>query len=229
MANTPNLMTRVVTSRPRLEEFLSLAGMAGPVVLVIVNLTVALLTPGYSFIRDSISSLAWTPLGWLQTIGFVVIGLLTELFVADLFFSIRGIRGFRIGVALIVLLGLGLILIGIFHTDPAHGPHTVEGEIHGVTAKAMFLLFPAACLLIAPSLPKYRLWKPFFIYSLVAAIVAIGLLLSTVCIPEESTFGLFERALVVDEILWLEIVAIWLFRVSLRMGSLKFGRRQSKR
>ncbi len=217
MAHTQTLMTRPAVLGLGLKEILSLAGIAGPVVLVIVNYIVALSTPGYSLIKDSISSLAWAPLGCVQTVGFVVIGLLTELFAADLFFSIRGVRGFRFVVVLIVLSGFGLILIGIFHADPDNGLHTIQGAIHGVMAKIVFWSIPIAIFLIAPSLRKDHYWKPLFVYSLAAAIVATVLLISNIWIPEDSKFGLLERVLVADEILWLEIVAIWLFRLTLRM------------
>jgi Protein of unknown function (DUF998) len=217
MSYAANLMTRPIVGRLGLNGILALAGIAGPLVLVIMDSVAALATPGYSLIRDSISSLAWTKLGFVQTIGFLVIGLLVELFVAGLLFSIRGAKGFGFGIALIAVFGFGLLLVGAFHTDPAGGMHTLEGTIHGIVAKTIFWLFPAAALLIAPSLRKNPFWKSLFIYSIIASIVAVGLMISTLWMPEEnSKFGLFERGLVADEILWVEIMAIWLFRLSLR-------------
>ncbi len=89
---------------------LALAGVLGPVVLVIGDLSAALSNPQYNLVRDSISSLALTSMGWLQTIGFLSIGLLVEIFVAGLLFNIRGVRGFRYSIFLLVLFGFGLLL-----------------------------------------------------------------------------------------------------------------------
>jgi hypothetical protein len=214
---TTNLMTRPVTGRLSLTGFLALAGILGPCILVIADLLAGLTAHQYNFIRDSISSLAWTRLGWIQTIGFLAIGLLVELFVAGLFFSIRGRRGFGFGLTILVLFGFGLLMIGAFHTDPAGGAHTIEGTIHGLAAKTIFWFFPAASLLIAPSLKAERFWKNLFIYSIGAALFAIILMISSLWLAENNTwFGLFERILVADEIIWVAIMAIWLLRLSLK-------------
>lgn len=63
---------------------LALAGVVGPIVLIIANLIASFSVSDYNPIRDSISSLAWTPMGWLQSIGFLAIGLLVEVFAVGL-------------------------------------------------------------------------------------------------------------------------------------------------
>ena len=68
---------------------LAWAGIIGPLVLVALDITAAISQPKYSLIKDSISALGLTSLGWIQTIGFVVFGLLVEIFTAGLFLNIR--------------------------------------------------------------------------------------------------------------------------------------------
>ncbi|MFC2023034.1 hypothetical protein ACFLTL_02645, partial [Chloroflexota bacterium] len=68
-------------------SLLALAGIIAPIVLITANLIASFSVSGYSLIHDSISSLAWTPMGWLQTISFLAAGLLIEVFVAGLLFS----------------------------------------------------------------------------------------------------------------------------------------------
>ena len=63
----------------------ALAGITGPIIFISANITASFSNPVYSFIQDSISGLALTPMGWLQTIGFLVVGLLGEVFVVGLF------------------------------------------------------------------------------------------------------------------------------------------------
>lgn len=196
---------------------LALTGVVAPVIFIIANLTAAFLSPGYKFIRDSISSLALTPLGWVQTIAFMLMGLLIEAFVVGLILSIRGRWGFRLGAGILVFFGFGVLLVGAFHTDPAGGPHTVEGMIHGVVAAAVFWLFPIASLLIAYDLRKELYWKGFFVYTIIASVIALALLLARVWLPSElSWFGLYERILALDELIWVEVVAVRLLRLSLR-------------
>ena len=83
---------------------LALAGIAGPLVLIALDLTAAFAMPKYDVIRDTISSLALTSMGWIQTIGFLVIGLLIEIFTAGLFLNIKRRRGFGFGILLLALL-----------------------------------------------------------------------------------------------------------------------------
>ncbi len=211
-----NLMVRPLVKKLSISGFLALAGMAGPVVLVITDMTTGLTAPGYNYIHDSISSLAWTRFGFVQTVGFLAIGLLVELFVAGLFFNVRGRRGFGFGLALLAVFGFGLLLVGAFHTNPAEGPSTVEGTIHGYAAKSIFWFFPVAAGLIATSLKNDPYWKPLFIYTIAAAGIAVALMISSIFLSESSWFGLFERILVADEIIWVEVMAYRLLRLSLK-------------
>jgi hypothetical protein len=214
---TPNLLTRPVAGKLSLSGFLALAGMIGPCILVVTDAVTGLAAPEYSFMRDSISSLAWTRLGWLQTIGFLAIGLLVELFVAGLFFNLRGRRGFGFGLAVLVLFGFGLLMIGAFHTDLASATRTIEGMIHGNVAKIIFWLFPAACVLIAPSLNIDTFWKALSKYTFVAAGISVVLMVASIWLADGSDwFGLFERILVADEIFWVEVMGIWLLRYSFK-------------
>jgi hypothetical membrane protein len=213
-------LAKSVSGDPGLNIVLALAGIVGPIMLVVADMIVAFSDPGYNLIRHSISSLAWARLGWVQTIGFLAIGLLVELFVAGLYLNIRGVRGFGFGIGLLAVFGFGLLLIGAFHTDPAVGPSTVEGTIHGAAAKTIFWLFPIATLLISPSLRRDRRWRRLFIYSIAAAAFAVVFMILSVRLPPDlKWFGLLERILVADEIIWVEVMAISLLFLRLKHGS----------
>jgi len=203
---------------------LALAGVVGPIVLVASDLVAAISAPSYNLIHDSISSLAWSPMGWLQSIGFLAIGLLVEIFAAGLFVSISEARGFRLGIALLVCFGFGLLLIGAFRADPTGSPHTVQGTIHTIAAAAVFSIFPIASLLMALSVRKDPYWKGLFIYTVVATGLAFALEIGHLSLPTKlSWFGLYERILVANTAIWVEIMAIRLLRLSLD-GSRRFKR-----
>ncbi|MFH1639164.1 MAG: DUF998 domain-containing protein [Chloroflexota bacterium] len=196
---------------------LALSGVAGPLVLIITDLTAAFSEPGYNLIRDSISHLALTPMGWVQTIGFLAIGLLVEIFVAGLLFGIRGKRGFGLSIGLLVCFGFGLLLIGAFRMDPVGTAPTIEGTIHTVTATTAFWIFPGALLLLAPSLRNDPFWRKLFNYTIDTCVVAFALIAGWSFLPDQASwFGLYERILVANMVIWIEVMAIWLLRLSLR-------------
>ena len=198
-------------------SILALAGVVGPVVLIVADLVAAFSRPTYDFIRDSISSLALTPMGWVQTIGFLSIGLLIEIFVAGLLLNIRGRFGFGLGVGLLACFGFGLLLIGAFQTDPVGGLRTIEGTIHGVAAAAILWLFPIAISLLLPSLRNDPYWQGMFPYTVVTIMFALILAIGRLFLPAQLRwFGLYERVLVANAVIWVEVVAIRLLLLSLR-------------
>ena len=211
-----NSRLRSIIGPLNIYSFLAVAGIVGPVVLIITNLTAAFSVSGYSLIRDSISSLAWTSMGWLQSIGFLVVGLLVEVFAAGLLFSIRGGRGFRFGIGLLVCFGFGLLMIGAFREDSTGSPHTIQGIIHGVTTAIVFSVFPIASLLIGLSLRKDPYWKGLFPHTIATTGLASAFVIGHLFLLDQlSWLGLYERVLVANIVIWVEIMAIKLLRLSL--------------
>ena len=207
--------SRSIIGPLRICNILALAGLVGPSIFIVTDLTAAISQPEYSAIRDSISSLAWSPMGWLQTIGFIIVGLLVEVFAVGLFFSIHGGRGFGLGIGLLVFFGFGLLLIGAFHTDLIGGQQTTEGLIHTVAAKVTFSIFPIASILIAFSLRKDSRWKGFLVHTAVTSSLAMALVIGHLWLPDElSWFGLYERILVANTVVWVAIIAIHCLRLS---------------
>jgi hypothetical protein len=199
-------------------SFLALAGMIAPVFLGVADLIAGINTPGYNPLKDSISSLALSPYGWMQTIGFLVLGLLVELFAAGLLFSVRSRYGFRFGIAILVWFGFELLLLGAFHTDIS-GVSTLEGMIHGWAAKTVFWLFPLVCILIASSLKNDTNWKNLYKYNRVTAVLGLILAFTGILtLGGFEWFGLYERILVYNVIIWLEVVSFRVLRLSLQRG-----------
>ncbi len=208
-----------VLKRMNVHSLLAFAGMAGPLVLAATDFTAAISSPDYNYIKDSISSLALTSLGWIQTIGFLAIGLLVEIFTAGLLYNMKRARGFHLGIALMVFFGFAMLLIGAFHTDPVGAERTIEGKIHGFTASAAFWIFPAALLAMAPSIKNDPAWKNIFKYTNVTAILAIVFVITIWLMPDEAAwFGLSERILVANMIIWVEVAAVKLLLLSIKRG-----------
>lgn len=197
-------------------SFLAVAGMTGPLVLIIAEAVAASSAGHYNIVSNSISSLALTPMGYVQTIGFLTIGLLVEVFTAGLLFSVRASRGFHLGIVCLVFMGFGMLLIGAFHTDPVGAPDTVEGIIHSIAASIVFWLFPVVSLLMAPSFRRDLHWQDFFKYTLVTSGIALVLVIIVAVLEDSASwFGLAERICVANMIVWVEVIAIRLFLLSL--------------
>ena len=194
----------------------ALVGIVGPIVVIAGDLAASLSTPGYSSIRDSVSSLALTGIGWLQSICFLAMGLLLEIFVAGLFFNIRRVRGFHLGIVILALCGFLLMLIAAFRMDAPGGPRTTAGIIHTVSSYGLGLLFPFAILSLAPSLKSTPNWKNIFIYTLVGSVLALVLIIGAFFIEQTGWFGLYERIIILNGLVWVEVVAIHFLRLLLR-------------
>jgi len=195
----------------------ALVGIIGPIVVVVGDLAASLSTPDYSLVRDSVSSLALTGIGWLQSICFLAMGLLLEIFVAGLFFNIRRARGFHAGIILLALCGFVLMLIAAFHMDaPETELPTTAGIIHTISSYGLGLLFPIAVLSLAPSLKSTPNWKNIFVYTLIAGILAFGLIVGAFFTEQTGWFGLYERIIILNALVWVEVVAIHFLRLLLR-------------
>ena len=218
MSNLQDIVNRPVLGKLGLGGILSIAGLIGPVIFLFTEyFTFFNAQYNNDFIHYSISSLAWTRFGWVQTIGFLTWGLLVEIFAAGVFFTLKGARGFGISLALLMFFGFGLLLVGSFHTDVGLDKHTVDGLIHNYAAKAIFWLFPVAAVSIIPTLRQNKLLKQLWLYSLISALLAVILMICIQTFAERrGWFGLFERLLEADAVIWIEILAVWVFRSSLR-------------
>jgi hypothetical membrane protein len=204
-----------MSKRLNIHSVPALVGIVGPIVVIIGDLAASLSTPGYSLVRNSVSSLALEPIGWLQSICFLAMGLLLEIFVAGLFFNIRRARGFHAGIVLLALCGFVLMLIATFHMDHS-GATTIDGTIHTIASYGLGLLFPIAILSLAPSLKSTPNWKGIFIYTLIAGVLALALIMGALFAEQRGWFGLYERIIILNALVWVEVVAIHFLRVLLR-------------
>jgi len=193
----------------------AIVGIVGPVVVIIGDLIASLSVPGYSPIRDSVSSFAWTSLGWIQTICFLAMGLLWEIFTAGLYFTIRRARGFHVGIVLFALCGFVLMLIAAFHMGHTGAP-PVDGTIHTISSYGLGLLFPVAILSLAPSLKNTPDWKNIFIYTIIAGVLAFALILGALFTEQSGWFGLYERIIILNALVWVEVVAIHFLRMLMK-------------
>ena len=136
------------------------SGVIGPLLLVVVFSIEGAIRPDYDPKRVFVSQLSLGEGGWLQIANFVISGLLIVAFAFGLRRVMSSGQTSRWGPILIGLVGLGLIVSGVFVTDPALGyppgtprgltQHpTLHGSIHLLGALLVFAGLPIASFVFA--------------------------------------------------------------------------------
>lgn len=189
---------------------LLLGGSANVIFITVFSLLGAL-APSYDFMRNTISSLEWSPLGYAQQINFVVFGLLLATFAYALRVELVGGRG-AVAIPLFQLAGAGAVIgDGLFTRDPGH--MTCDLVAFNSTLIVLFLF---AWRFWGD--PRWRGW------TLYTVATAVGMMscLTAFGIANHSggLAGLFERLAVVIKAAWsVAFVSRLLFGNSLRPGA----------
>jgi hypothetical protein len=150
------------------------------ILLVLLHFIKAELDPSWRMI----SEYAIGKHGWIMVIAFLI----WALAYASLFFSIRsqiqGLSG-KIGLALLLISSLGLLIAGIFVTDPitvSREEATTSGMLHGLGG-SLGLAMPFSAVLVSWALLKNPNWVPVRKAVLWSAVLAVtGFLISIISI-----------------------------------------------
>jgi hypothetical membrane protein len=192
---------------------LALAGVIAPIMLLITSLLATSYATNYNVFRNSISDLELTPGGYIQVIGLIIDGVLVEAFITGLALNVQRKRDFSLAIGCLAIFGLGLFVLGAFKPNPT----SVSGTVHLVTAFSIFGLFPFALFFMLPSLRQDSNWQGIFAYTVIAGLLGLGLDLSRLFMPGIlNLFGLYERVLIFNAVVWFEVVAIWLLLLTVR-------------
>src|SRR5438270_12739199 len=109
------------TDQSLVTRFLIAGGAIGPLLFMIALLIEGATRPGYSAWHNYGSSLSLSDQGWMQIVNFLVCGLLSLCFAVGLRQVFRQGKGSTWGPILLGLFGLGLVVAGLFVTDPSLG------------------------------------------------------------------------------------------------------------
>jgi Protein of unknown function (DUF998) len=210
-----------------LTRWLLACGVIGPVLFVVTFGIAGAIRPGYDPMRVFVSQLSLGDQGWLQIANFVVSGLLILAFAFGLRRLVSSGRASRWGPILVGLVGLGMVVSGVFVTDPALGyppgapPGLTQnpswhGVLHLVGAFFVFGGLPAAAFVFARRFGA-EADRPWMIYSTASA---VGLLLfyfaATVAASSagslNSVAGLLQRVSIGIGFAWIALLAARLMR-----------------
>ena len=150
------------------------------------------------------SGLALGPYGWVQTLTFVLSGILLMLFAAGLHLGTK--RGSWIGPALLFTAGAAMALMG-FETDPIRrtGPRTLPGLIHDLAFVLFVLALLAAFFFLWRRFREDPPWRGHGRHTLATGMIATSLL----PLPGVAYYLFIAVVLV-----WFEATALRLWRLS---------------
>jgi hypothetical membrane protein len=209
--------TAFVAERSRTGWLLT-AGVIGPIFFVVVFLVEGWIRPNYDAQRMFISQLSLTGDGWQQIGNFLITGL---LFVGAAIGWRRAMPdgpGCRSVPILLGLAGIGLMVAGVFVTDPSHGypPGTPpgmstetswHGAIHALSSVFVLLGLPIAMMIVARRFSGQG--SRWALYSMASAVLMLAALVGTYSFMD--VLGLMQRVAVVIGFGWVAQVS-WRFR-----------------
>jgi|SRR5262249_8991451 len=213
--------SRQTTETPVLQPSLSrtrtlaLAGVFAPVWFTTLIIAQGFLQPDYSHVRMPISALAAWPTGWIQNFNFYVTGVLAIAFAFALHRAVQPTARGRIGFALLVIGGIGLVLDGIFpwrmvNSVPTEPPAHVVGAILTFAATGLGLIVFSRRL---NSDPRWRDLAPYTMCSGIAVLllfITVGFFAVDDGAPLHPWAGLIQRVL---GAVWFACVIVLSYRL----------------
>ncbi|MFI5892534.1 DUF998 domain-containing protein [Actinoplanes sp. NPDC051513] len=179
------------------ERVLLWCGVVGGPLFVVVFLVNDRIREHYDPVRDFVSEAAIGPGGWLQIGNFLVTGALAVAFAFAARRVVSGWAGWLIGV-----FGVGLMLAGVFVSDPApHTTSTAHGTVHNLISVVVFASLAAAAFVSARRWPSRR-WRWYC--------RAVGVLVPVLFVLAggvESETGIFQRLAIAVGFTWLAVLA----------------------
>jgi hypothetical membrane protein len=218
-------------------RFLLWSGAIGPLLFTLIFLIEDFTRPHYNAWRTTISTLSLSDYGWVQIANFHLFGLST------LGFAVGLSRVFKRGLAslsgpiLFATVGVGLILAGLFVTDPFLGypymspsivPDSLHGTIHNLAALTVFLTLPATCFVLGRRFVRNPAWRTWATISRTAGFLLVifcvwffsSIAAAAHAVPGETFHaGLLERITCLIGCLWMSALAFRLAREAAIRGT----------
>ena len=189
---------------PGVARSLTRCGAIGAGFFVAVFLVAGALRPGHDPIRDTVSELALGPWGWVQVANFVITGLLMIAFAVGLAWTLRSGRAYTWTPRLIAAYGSGIVLAGVFVTDPVpSAAHTWHGTLHLAASLLTFGALTAVCFVVARRFPDRR-WAW---YSRVTG-AAVAVLFVAMGAGPPAAIGLVQRAAIIVGWTWIAAISL---------------------
>jgi hypothetical membrane protein len=170
------------------------------------------LRPEYDPVSRVTSNYVVGPYGYLMTATFFAFA--AALFVLS--FGLSRVLAMpaqsRLGLALLVAAGLGVVVAGIFPTDvtPDDSPVTATGVVHILAALAAFVCVVVASLLVSKNVDRDPRWRAFRRPAFMLAIAILAGFAVFVVAQPLGGRGIGQRIFLGTVLLWIFFMAVHL-------------------
>ncbi len=195
---------------------LAICGIIGPILFTIVLITLGFLQPGYNHITQYMSELGAVnaPYANIKNTGLFIIGILIVFFSFGIYLELndKKTKSIILGSSLVFISGLSFLLIGFFPCDPDCINFSTVGIIHGYLANTAQLPLIIAPYFLLANFKKNKKWHSIYYCSIVTIILGIISFAVYKSYIFEGYIGLLQRISFGIPILWVEIIAIKIFK-----------------
>ncbi|UCG82921.1 MAG: DUF998 domain-containing protein [Dehalococcoidia bacterium] len=212
------------------QRLLAISGVLGPPIYAILVITLGALWPDYSHVKQSMSELGSVGAPHalvMNTAGLQLLGILLTAFALGLHRGLGSGRSARIGCSLVAISGIAIFMTGVFQCD-AHCIDTTKiGITHSIFATISALAMMLSPFALLPALGNDSRWRRYVLFSLMIGImVAILSGLYGLDVFEQWK-GVMQRLSLGVALLWIEVMAIKLLRLS-QVESLGYTQQSSR-
>ncbi len=183
--------------------------IAGALAYVAIDCVLALVDPQYSLVRNAESDYGVGPNAWLMDFNFLLRGLFSVAAVFAIKRTTTAPCRSRLGLALIVAWAGCSALLAFFPDNPVGTPITQSGRIHLLLAGIAFAAVATGSVLISRRIGGDKAWlsvsRSLLVISSLAIVVGALAILSLRRLSAD--FGLYERAFLGLEILWIVLAS----------------------
>lgn len=200
----------------KIKQYLAICGIIAPLLFTIQLIIIGYYHPNYNHIIQYISELGAVnaPYANIKNTGLSIIGILIIFFSFGMYEELndKQTKSIILGSSLVFISGLSFFLIGFFPCDPDCINFTTIGIVHGYLANtAQFPLIIAPYFLLT-NFKRNKKWHIIYYYSIVTIILEIISFAVYKSYIFEDYIGLLQRISFGIPILWVEIIAIKIFK-----------------
>src|SRR5215210_4171912 len=209
-----------VLERSSMIAALAVAGIAGPIIFGVVALVQSVLRQDHSLLAHPISALAAGPSGWIQDVIFLLFGLLMIAYAVGLHLGARPSRWGVVGVAFLVLSGMGLMWGGVFPATDSTGAFDENRVLHIPGFIMTFLGGGIGLIVMSRRMVCDPRWQSVATYALATGITMLVLILVGGALVRppgallHAWFGLFQWVLLAVWFPCTIILALRLLRLA---------------
>jgi hypothetical protein len=221
MASHVDTPRQVPVRDPSFIRQLAFAGIIGPPLFILLTIVEDVLqdhflvaTGNDPLVTSPSSVNAMGPYGWLQDVLFIAFGLSIIALALGLHRGVQAGRWSKIGIGLLISVGVTMVLSGIFTVDSVKtgNPVTFHALVHDLCFFAFLLLQTVTYFFLWRRFRKDERWRGYDWYSLVVGILALPLFACFIGFLDNHD-GFYMWFLLVP-LAWLEVIALRLWTVS---------------